>query len=101
IAEMIIGNIDDYGYLNPSPNSKPLLTPQQIVESLSYATNIPGDKILEVLQIIQTFHPPGVGARDVRECLLLQLQRSGRKETLEYKIIDQYMEALGKRRFPE
>jgi RNA polymerase sigma-54 factor len=101
IAEMIIGNIDDYGYLNPSPSSKPPLTPQQIVESLSYATNIPCDKILDVLQIIQTFHPPGVGARDLRECLMLQLERSGRKDTLEYKIIDQYMSALGKRRFPE
>jgi RNA polymerase sigma-54 factor len=101
IAEMIIGNIDDYGYLNPSPNSKPPLTPQQIVESLAYATNIPCDKILEVLKLIQTFHPPGVGARDLRECLMLQLERSGRKDTLEYKIVDQYMSALGKRRFPE
>jgi RNA polymerase sigma-54 factor len=101
IAEMIIGNIDDYGYLNPSPNSKPPLTPQQIVESLAYATNIPCDKIVEVLQLIQTFHPPGVGARDLRECLMLQLERSGRKDTLEYKIVDQYMSALGKRRYPE
>lgn len=101
IAEMIIGNIDDYGYLNPSPNAKPALTPQQIIESLAFATNVPQEKIFEVLQIIQTFHPPGVGARDLRECLLLQLERSGRKDTPEYKIISEYMEALGKRRFPE
>ena len=32
---------------------------------------------------------------------MLQLERSGRKESLEYKIVDQYMSALGKRRFPE
>ena len=101
IAEMIIGNIDDYGYLNPSPNVKPALTPQQIVESLAFATNVPQDKILEILHIIQTFHPPGVGARDLRECLLLQIERSGRKNSQEYKIIADYMEALGKRRFPE
>jgi len=101
IAEMIIGNIDDYGYLNPSPNTKPTPTPQQIIEALAFATNIPPEKILEVLQIIQTFHPPGVGARDLRECLLLQLERSGRKASMEYKIIADYMEALGKRRFPE
>ena len=50
IAEMIIGNIDDYGYLNPSPNAKPTLTPEQIIESLAFATNIPQDKILEVLR---------------------------------------------------
>ncbi len=101
IAEMIIGNIDDYGYLNPSPNSKPPLTPEQIVESLAYSTNIPAAKVLEVLQTVQTFHPPGVGARNLRECLLLQLERSGRKDSKEYKIISNYMEALGKRRYPD
>lgn len=101
IAEMIIGNIDDYGYLNPNPGSKPPLTPQQITESLSFSTNIPQEKITEVLQIIQTFHPPGVAARDLRECLLLQLERSGRQKSQEYKIISEYMEELGKRRFPD
>ncbi|MEO7677475.1 MAG: RNA polymerase sigma-54 factor, partial [Verrucomicrobiota bacterium] len=101
VAEMIIGNIDDYGYLNPSPNTKPALTPLQVVESLAFATNVAQEKILEVLQVIQTFHPPGVGARDLRECLLLQLERAGRKNTPEYRIIADYMEALGKRRFPE
>ncbi len=101
IAEMIIGNIDDYGYLNPNPTSKPPLTPDQIVETLAFSTNTPKDKILEVLLIVQTFHPPGVGARDLRECLLLQLDRSGRKNSQEYKIISEYMEALGKRRFPD
>lgn len=89
VAEMIIGNIDDSGYLRAS------------VDELSFSTNIPADKVLEVLQVVQTFHPPGVGARDLRECLLLQLERAGRKQTLEYLIIDQQMEALGKRRFPE
>ncbi|MEO6183758.1 MAG: RNA polymerase factor sigma-54 [Verrucomicrobiota bacterium] len=101
IAEMIIGNIDDYGYLNPSPNSKPALTPQQTLEALSYSTNVPVEKLSGVLQIIQTFHPPGVGARDLRECLLLQLERSSRKDTLEYKVIADHMDLLGKRRYPE
>ena len=59
------------------------------------------ERILEVLRIAQTFHPPGVGARDLRECLMLQLEREGRKKTLEYRIIDRYMDALGKRRLPE
>jgi RNA polymerase sigma-54 factor len=58
-------------------------------------------KILDVLRIIQSFHPPGVGARDLRECLLLQLEREGRRKTLEFRIVDQYMDALGKRRLPE
>ncbi len=89
IAEMLIGNIDDYGYLQGS------------VEELSVANNIPAEDLLEMLKVIQGFQPPGVGARDLRECLMLQLQRANRTETLEYKIIDQYMDALGKRRFPE
>ena len=37
----------------------------------------------------------------MRECLLLQLERSGQRESLEYKIVDEYMDALGKRRIPE
>ena len=89
IAEMIIGNIDDYGYLQAS------------VDELAFSTNIPAENITDVLKMIQTFHPPGVGARDLRECLMLQLERVDRKDTLEYKIIDQFFDALGKRRLPE
>jgi len=89
IAELIIGNIDDYGYLKSS------------VEDLAFSTNIAPEKIAETLKVIQTFHPPGVGARDLRECLLLQLEREGRQKTVEYRIISEHMEALGKRRVPE
>ena len=89
IAEMLIGNIDDFGYLKTS------------VDELSVSTNIPAGQILCVLRIIQTFDPPGVGARDLKECLLRQLERAGRQDSLEYCIINDYMEALGKRRIPE
>jgi RNA polymerase sigma-54 factor len=89
IAEMIIGNIDDYGYLKAS------------LEELSAATGLPQDKIENVLKTIQTFDPIGVGARDLRECLLLQLERSGQEKTLEHVIVRDHMEALGKRRIPE
>jgi RNA polymerase sigma-54 factor len=89
IAELLIGNIDDYGYLMAT------------VEELAASTNLPVEKIAEVLKIIQGFEPVGVGARDLRECLMLQLERSGQQETLEYRIIRDYMEALGKRRIPE
>ncbi len=86
---MLIGNIDEYGYLKAS------------VEELTGSTGLAADKILAVLKGIQTFDPPGVGARDLRECLLLQLERSGEKDTLEYRIVDEFMDALGKRRIPE
>jgi RNA polymerase sigma-54 factor len=88
-AEMIIGNIDDNGFLQSTP------------EQMALNSGIPKEKFEKLLALIQSFHPPGVGARDLRECLLLQLQRQGKENTLEYKIISEHMEDLGKRRFPE
>lgn len=89
IAELIIGNIDEYGYLKAT------------VEELATGNNLPGEKIAEVLKVIQTFDPPGVGALDLRQCLMLQLERKGQQDSLEYRIVRDYMEALGKRRIPE
>ena len=65
------------------------------------STGLPAEKIQQVLKVIQSFDPPGVGARDLRECLLLQMDRSGQQNTLEYRIVNEFMEALGKRRIPE
>jgi RNA polymerase sigma-54 factor len=89
IGEMIIGNVDDYGYLK---------TP---AEELAATTGLQAEKILEVLKVIQTFDPSGVGARSLQECLMIQLQRSGQEDTVEYRIVRDFMEALGKRRIPE
>ena len=89
VAEMIIGNIDEHGYLKAS------------VSELAFSTNLAPELITEVLSVIQTFDPVGVGARDLRECLLLQLQRAGRTSTLEYAIIHDHFDALGRRRMPE
>jgi len=89
MAELIVGNIDEHGYLKAT------------VEELAASTNLPDEKILEILKVIQTFDPPGVGARDLRECLLLQLERASRQDSLEYRIVRDYMDALGKRRIPE
>src|SRR6185503_4291956 len=86
VAEMLIGNIDDYGYLKAT------------VEEMAFSTSLLPDQIAGVLKIIQSFYPPGVGARDLRECLMLQLERQEKQETLEYKILDEYWEALSKRR---
>ncbi|HTG43951.1 MAG TPA: RNA polymerase factor sigma-54 [Verrucomicrobiae bacterium] len=89
IAEMIIGNIDDRGYLRATTSE------------LAFSTNIPSEKIESVLTVIQSFHPAGVACRDLRECLMLQLQRTEKTDTLEYKILDQCFDALGKRKLPE
>ncbi len=89
VAELIIGNLDDHGYL------------QAGVEELAQSTGHNRDLIEEVLSVIRSFDPPGVGALDLRECLLLQLERGGRISSLEYRVVDKHMDALGRRRFPE
>src|SRR6266516_3628319 len=88
-AELIIGNIDDNGFLQSTP------------EEMALSSGIPKEDFEKMLTLIQSFYPPGVGARDLRECLLIQLQREGKESSLEYKIIAEHMEDLGKRRFPE
>jgi len=89
VAEMIIGNIDDYGYLKST------------IDELSMVTSVEPERIESVLKVIQSFHPPGVGARNLRECLMLQLERRKMKHTLEYKIVNECFDALSKRRIPE
>jgi RNA polymerase sigma-54 factor len=88
-AEMIIGNIDDIGFLQSS------------TEEMSQNSGIPVEDLDRVLSVIQTFHPVGVGARDLRDCLLIQLRRLGKEESLESRIVANHLEELGKRRYPE
>lgn len=68
IASFLIGSLDDDGYLRRSIDS--------IVDDLSFRANIETteEEVLEMLKVIQEFDPPGVGARDLRECLLLQIR---------------------------
>jgi RNA polymerase sigma-54 factor len=88
-AELIVGNIDDNGFLQSAP------------EEMALNSGIPEEDFEKMLALIQGFHPLGVGARDLRECLLIQLKREGKENSLEYKIVSEHMEDLGRRRFPE
>ncbi len=65
VGRYIIESLDENGYMT--------LT----VEEIAKATGAPPEKIEEVLDIIHTFDPSGVGARDLRECLLIQLEQKG------------------------
>lgn len=69
LAEYVIGNIDDDGYLRRDLMS--------ISDDLAFNMNleIAEEELLKILLKIQTFDPPGVGARDLRESLLLQIKR--------------------------
>ena len=88
-AELIIGNIDDIGFLQSQP------------EEMAQNTGVALEDLQRVLEVIQTFHPVGVGSRDLRDCLLIQLRRIGKEQSLEYRIVDKHLDDLGKRRFPE
>jgi RNA polymerase sigma-54 factor len=70
-------------------------------EEIAQNTGMELSDIQRVLEVVQTFHPVGVGSRDLRECLLIQLKRVGKEASLEYRIVDRFLEDLGKRRFPE
>ncbi len=69
IAEQIIGSIDDDGYLRRDPIS--------ITDDLAFKHNFftTDDEVKSIIRVIQNFDPPGVGASDLQECLLLQLRR--------------------------
>ena len=88
-AELIIGNIDDDGFLQSTP------------EEMALNSGIPQNDFERGLGLIQTFYPAGVGARDLRECLLIQLQRQGKEHSLEYGIVAEHMDDLARHRFPE
>ena len=88
-AELIVGNIDDDGFL------------QSTTEEMALNSGIPQDDFERVLGLIQTFYPAGVGARDLRECLLIQLRRQGKEHSLEHRIVSEHMDDLGRHRFLE
>ncbi|HMV23687.1 MAG TPA: RNA polymerase factor sigma-54 [Saprospiraceae bacterium] len=107
IAKQIIGSIDDDGYLRREPIA--------IIDDLMFSQNIitTEEEVMQVLKKVQTFDPPGVGARDLRECLLLQLKHKVAilpsdttaldKKVLEIaiRIIDQYFEEFSKKHYPK
>ena len=77
IGSFIIGSLDDDGYLRRSIDS--------IVDDIVLRTNVDAEEedVLEMLKIIQEFEPAGVGARDLRECLLLQIRNFRRSPELD------------------
>jgi len=78
IASYLIGNIDEDGYLRRELES--------IVDDLAFSQNIITHEsdILRLLQVVQQLDPPGIGARSLQECLLIQLQRK-EHQTVELK----------------
>ena len=96
IAEQIIGNLDDDGYLRRDISS--------IVDDLAFRQNIQttDEEISELVLQIQQFDPPGVAARNLQECLLLQLERKledGEHVETAIKVMEKYFEEFTKKHY--
>jgi RNA polymerase sigma-54 factor len=95
IAEFIIGNIDDDGYIRRDLPA--------VVDDLAFTQNImtTEEQLEKVLHKVQQLDPPGVGARDLRECLLLQLERHSDTESnrLASRIIEKYFDDFTKKHY--
>jgi len=89
IGITIIGNIDNNGYLRSSN------------EELVRAIGKSPEEIEEIIHLIQTFDPVGVGARDIEECLLIQLDRLGKVNTLESRIVTECLDLMGEHKYEQ
>lgn len=95
LGQHLIGNLDEDGYLRRDLTS--------IVNDLAFTMNIMTDEaeLEKVLKHVQALDPPGVGARDLRECLLLQLHRMPHDvaSRTAREIIDRHFEAFSKKHY--
>jgi RNA polymerase sigma-54 factor len=89
IGEIIIGNIDEIGYLRATE------------EELAEAANADGEKVRAAVQIVQGFDPPGISARSLQECLLIQLRHLHLSGSLVEKIVIHNMSDMEKRRYQQ
>ncbi len=94
LAEYIIGNFDDDGYLR-----RDLLS---ISDDLAFNLNmeVPEQELQKILHVVQEFDPPGVGARDLRECLLIQINRMNREHfATAREIVKTYFDEFTKKHY--
>lgn len=84
IAELIIGEIDENGYFQGS------------LEIITDNLKVSSQNTQDMLSLVQTFEPPGAGSRNLRECLLIQLNSKGRRNSLAYRVVENHLVDLAK-----
>ena len=90
IAEYLVGSLDSDGYLRCS------------IYEVCSKFNVEPEKVEEMIAALQSLEPPGIGARDIRECMILQLQylaAKGMEDPLAITLVRDYLEDLGKHKF--
>lgn len=96
IGKQIIGSLDDDGYLR-----RPL---GSMIDDLAFSQNVMVEEedVLEMLKLIQSFDPPGIGARDLKECLLIQLKRKDANNPIIVKamnVVENYLDEFTRKHY--
>ncbi|MCF6096848.1 RNA polymerase factor sigma-54 [Thermovorax subterraneus] len=87
IGEFLIGNLDKNGYLTVS------------VQEAARILRVREEEVEEALKVVQTLDPPGVGARNLQECLLIQVEQKGIKDPNLYELIKHHLKDLAEARY--
>lgn len=109
LSELFVGNIGDDGYLRATLEEIVEAANEQLAEASSPTEQ--GEEVREepftipeaeaLLEVMQSLDPPGIAARDLRECLLLQLKELGEEGSLTYKLVSEAFEDLIGHRWSE
>lgn len=96
VGKQIIGSLDDDGYLR-----RPL---GSMIDDLAFSQNVMVEEedVLEMLRLIQSFDPPGIGARDLKECLLIQLKRKDANNPIIVKamnVVENYLDEFTRKHY--
>src|SRR5690554_819392 len=96
IGKQLIGSLDDDGYLR-----RPI---ESLIDDLAFSQNVMAEEeeVLDMLKVIQNFEPAGIGARDLQECLLIQLRKKDQENPAIKKaiyIIENHLEAFTKKHY--
>lgn len=96
IGQQIIGSLDDDGYLR-----RPLLS---LIDDMAFSQNLIAEEheVEEVLRLVQGFDPPGIGARNLQECLAIQLKKKDQENPLIQQatlVVDQYLDEFTKKHY--
>jgi len=87
IGEVLIGHLNSHGVLTTS------------IGEIARELRVKEEKLSQALAVIQSLEPAGVGGRSLQECLMIQLKRKGREESLAWKLVCHYFEDLVGHRF--
>ena len=95
IGQQIIGSLDDDGYLRRPIGS--------LIDDLAFSQNVfaEEEEVLEMLKVIQSFDPAGVGARDLQECLLIQLRKRDQTPVVQKAmvVVEEYLDEFTKKHY--